>query len=229
VSNTTDLRDALSSWFQNNKTSEDEIEFKQGWDTHISDPKYGREIFYGNETYYHYNAGVRAAEEFLVNQKKESPKDKETMILIEKSETADSRTCDFSKVTKEQLLKSSYQHIQDVSRGLALFSDMLQKAAENHDYTKIKSIDAFHKDFQTGFEKEDWYEMHKKTERHHISVPEGVRADINLIDVLEYLTDCIMAGTARTGKVTKIELSNETLKKAFENTVTLLKEKTVLI
>lgn len=43
------------------------------------------------------------------------------MIKIQPSETADTRTCDVSKVTKEQLKKSSYQHIADVRAALAYF------------------------------------------------------------------------------------------------------------
>ena len=35
-------------------------------------------------------------------------------IIINKSETTDTRTCDYSKVSKKQLLKSSEQHINDV-------------------------------------------------------------------------------------------------------------------
>jgi len=42
------------------------------------------------------------------------------MIVIRKSETADTRTCDFANVTKETLLKSSVQHIGDVPAKLEL-------------------------------------------------------------------------------------------------------------
>jgi len=52
------------------------------------------------------------------------------MINIKKSETADTRTCDWSKVTKEQLLRASRQHIDDVHRGLRLLAGKLLAAAE---------------------------------------------------------------------------------------------------
>ena len=43
------------------------------------------------------------------------------MIEIKQSKTADSRTCDWSKVTKEQLLESSIQHIGDIQKGLIFY------------------------------------------------------------------------------------------------------------
>lgn len=43
------------------------------------------------------------------------------MIVIRPSPTADTRTCDWSKVTKEQLLESSIQHIGDIHAGLDFF------------------------------------------------------------------------------------------------------------
>ena len=41
------------------------------------------------------------------------------MIVIQQSKTADTRSCDFSKVSKEQLHASSIQHIEDVQKGVA--------------------------------------------------------------------------------------------------------------
>jgi len=146
------------------------------------------------------------------------------MIEIRKSSTADTRTCDWAKVDREQLLESSHQHIVDVQKGMGFLLNHLAEAANKHDFTKIRDLDDFHRDFKTGFKTQDWYEMHKKCERHHLAHPEGIRDDVNLVDVIEYLTDCVMAGLGRSGKVSAIEISNETLQKAFQNTVTLLKD-----
>lgn len=44
------------------------------------------------------------------------------MIQIRKSETADTRTCDFTKVSRETLLESSIQHVGDVHQALGFFS-----------------------------------------------------------------------------------------------------------
>ena len=63
------------------------------------------------------------------------------MITIRKSPTADTRTCDFTKVSKETLLASSHQHIADVRGGLRYLESVLRKASENHDFDKITDID----------------------------------------------------------------------------------------
>ena len=145
------------------------------------------------------------------------------MILIYKSPTADTRTCDFTKVSKETLLESSRQHINDVVRGLHYFSEVLGEAAAIHDYDKILDIDGFHHDFQTGFKETKWWDNHRKLNRHHLNIADGIRDDVNLIDVLDYITDCVMAGMARSGSVYDITLPNEVIQKAFANTVELLK------
>ena len=141
-------------------------------------------------------------------------------IKIKKSQTADTRTCDWSKVTKKQLLASSKQHIDDVRQGLTYLMTLLDKAADNHDYTKLTEIDHFHHDFKTGFAETGWWEMHQKTERHHIMDHEP--DDINLIDVLEHIVDCVMAGMARSGKFRFEGVNAEQLERAFVNTVDLL-------
>lgn len=55
-------------------------------------------------------------------------------ISIRKSPTADTRTCDFASVTKEVLLESSKQHIQDVQAAMGFFGIALcEQAAANHE------------------------------------------------------------------------------------------------
>jgi hypothetical protein len=145
------------------------------------------------------------------------------MIHIKKSPTADTRTCDWSKVTKEELLKSSRQHKDDVSQGLGFFGGRLLVAAEHHDHDKISNIDGFHRDFQTGFKQTEWWDEHRKINRHHLLQDDGVPADVNLIDVLDMIVDCVMAGMARSGSVYPLEISDKVLRDAFNNTVDLLK------
>lgn len=144
------------------------------------------------------------------------------MITIRKSPTADTRTCDFTKVTKEQLEASSKQHINDVRQALDFFSDKLIDAAMVHDWTKLKQLDQFHADFLTGFKQTAWWDAHRKQERHHLGQLDGVREDVNLIDVLEYISDCVMAGMARSGSVYEITIDAMVLAKAFKNTVVML-------
>lgn len=150
------------------------------------------------------------------------------MIQIKKSETADTRTCDYTKVTRETLLASSIQHIGDVHRALAFFGGLLVECAGRHDFDKLSDIDGFHADFATGFKQTEWWDLHRQLNRHHLNMADGVREDVNLIDVLDYIADCVMAGMARSGSVYELKLSPELLEKAFQNTVALLKEQVVV-
>lgn len=146
------------------------------------------------------------------------------MITIQKSQTADTRTCDFVNVSRDVLLASSLQHIGDVVKALAFFSGKLTEAAGTHDYDKLTEIDWFQRDFKTGFKETGWWDNHRRINRHHIDKPDGVPVDVNLIDVIEHISDCVMAGMARSGTVYELKLSDELLQKAFANTVKLLKE-----
>jgi hypothetical protein len=145
------------------------------------------------------------------------------MITIRRSPTADTRTCDFAHTSKETLLASSVQHIQDVQSAMAFFYGRLVDAADDHDRDKLTDIDGFHRDFLTGFAQHDWWDRHRKLNRHHLLETDGVPADVNLIDVLDMVADCVMAGMARSGSVYPLNLPAETLMKAFQNTVEMLK------
>lgn len=145
------------------------------------------------------------------------------MIPIRPSATADTRSCDFANVSQRTLLHSSVQHIADVRRGLAFFASMIDEAATRHDEDKITDIEGFHADFVTGFAQTGWWDKHRQINRHHLMEADGVPADVNLIDVLDMITDCVMAGMARTGSVYALNLSPDVLMQAFQNTVELLK------
>lgn len=116
------------------------------------------------------------------------------------------------------------QHIDDVSKALGFFSDKLIEAEEKHDPDKISDISGFHADFITGFKQTTWWDKHRKLNRHHLNQEDGVPVDVNLIDVLDFIADCVMAGMARSGSVYPLKLSPELLEKAFQNTVELLKK-----
>lgn len=150
------------------------------------------------------------------------------MIIIAKSETADSRTCDFANVSKGTLMISSRQHIDDVQRGMRMFGRMLARAGIDHDSDKITGIDEFHSDFVNGFKTTGWWDKHRKITRHHLQMADGVRDDVNLVDVIEMIVDCVMAGMARAGKVYEVTIPDEVLEKAFKNTVALIKSKVVV-
>jgi len=150
------------------------------------------------------------------------------MIEITKSETADTRTCDFANTSKKTLLASSRQHIGDIVRALAFFIQKLVEAAGEHDYDKLTGIDQFHADFLTGFKQTGWWDKHRCIHRHHIDKPDGIPDNVNLLDVLEHIADCVMAGMARSGDVYELKLPDELLQRAFKNTVSLLKDQVVV-
>jgi hypothetical protein len=150
------------------------------------------------------------------------------VIEITKSETADTRTCDFATVSEATLKKSSETHIDDVSRGLSFFAELLAVAAVTHDSDKLSALAHFHSDFVTGFKTTGWWDDHRKITRHHLNVADGVPVDVNLIDVLEMIVDCVMAGMARSGTVYDVEIQQDVLKRAFDNTVELLKGRVIV-
>lgn len=151
------------------------------------------------------------------------------MIEIHLSQTTDTRTCNFATVSKETLLASSRQHIGDVVKALAFFSSKLTIAAGEHDYDKLTDIGWFHQDFITGFKKTGWWDKHRRIHRHHLDEPDGVPDNVNLIDVLEHIADCVMAGMARSGTVYAFKLDDALLQCALQNTVALLKAQIVVV
>lgn len=150
------------------------------------------------------------------------------MIEIRKSETADTRTCDYANTSKETLYASSVQHIGDVRAALDWFVQLIHEAAERHDYDKLSDIDGFHADFVTGFKETGWWDRHRKLNRHHLLQADGVPDDVNLIDVLDMIADCVMAGMARSGSVYELKLDPDVLWRAFTNTVEMLKQEVVV-
>jgi protein tyrosine phosphatase len=150
------------------------------------------------------------------------------MIKIKKSKTADTRSCDFSQVTEIQLYNSSIQHISDVWLGIRFIKEKLDAAAGSHDSDKLTEIRQFHDDFITGFKETSWWDNHRKITRHHLLQDDGVPEDVNLIDVIEMIVDCVMAGMGRTGTVYPLDIKPEVLMAAFKNTAEVLKREIVV-
>jgi hypothetical protein len=146
-------------------------------------------------------------------------------IEIKKSKTADTRTCDWSNVSEDELLEASSEHILDVQSGFYYLIQLMKQISRQHDRTKISHIDKFHEDFKTGFEKTEWWQMHQREERHHFNNPEAIQDDVNLLDIIEQIVDGVMAGMARSGEYRMEPLSNELLQRAYENTAKLLLDK----
>ena len=157
-------------------------------------------------------------------------------IVVMRSPTADSRTCDHANVPIHKLFDSSVKHIVDVQRGIEFVVDMLRRAGRAHDSDKIGDLASFHELFRRGFKRErepwwrkrkksDWYDRHLLFNRHHLSEKAGVPVDVNLVDVIEMAVDCVVAGMARSGSVYDVKIPGKVLAEAFKNTVELLKSK----
>jgi len=141
------------------------------------------------------------------------------MILIERSPTANKVGQD---ITMGTLLVSTEMHRDDVRAALSLLSYTLDKRGETHDLDKLNKLPEFHVAFKDGFKDGKWFDTHMKNSRHHLSYCTGVPEDVNLLDVLEYIADCVMAGRARGTELRPVIIDAEVLARAFGNTVDML-------
>jgi hypothetical protein len=148
------------------------------------------------------------------------------MITIYKNPNGDTRSAR-KDVTFKEFQESNDMHKQDVKNVMDELALDITIKGINHDYTKKSEELLFYKNFtstmntKTDFLKDEWYQMHIKKERHHLlsNCPE----DVNLLDVLEMISDCVCAGLARDGEVRDIEIDEKVLLKALGNTTTLIK------
>jgi len=146
------------------------------------------------------------------------------MITIRRSIIDDFDSYDTSTVTKSQLYMATMHHRSDVKNGLTFFKYMLERIMLEHDMDKISDFDSFHNGFITRFEDRKWIDKHTANNKHHALSHECTPEDINLIDLLEIIVDCTVAGMSRRGDVYPIIISEKMLVKAFNNTFNLLKD-----
>ena len=168
----------------------------------------------------------------ITKEKKPNSYEKKGYIIeIEKNTNGDTRTAK-KDVTFEEFQKANDMHIKDVKTVMGALSTMLDQAGKNHDRTKKSAEKQFYADFKdtmengSNFVEGDWYKMHCSTERHHLlsDCPDNV----DLLDVIEMIVDCVCAGKARSGDVRPPEINDDILKKAFKNTVGLVDKMTKL-
>ena len=150
-------------------------------------------------------------------------------LIIPTSKDADTRSST-GEVTKKSLLQNTYSHIEDVNVVGEFLTNKITEQLKEHDYTKVQYIDEFYQDFTSGkkgaeFKALPWWQIHM-TERHHLN--DSVPKDVNLIDVLEMVIDCTVAGLARSGSVYDIEIPQNVLKQAINNTKQLIIDNTVV-
>ena len=135
--------------------------------------------------------------------------------------------------TFEQFHEANISHILDVRAVMLWLARQLAQQGVAHDWTKLKYEEEFWKDFQDSllnnadFVNAWWYQMHIDKEKHHPT--SKCHDDINLLDIIEMIVDCVCAGKARAGEVRPMEINDEILKKAFENTVKLIDDITEVI
>ena len=148
-------------------------------------------------------------------------------LYIRRTRNADSRTAD-NEINKEALYNDTLQHINDVENGMSFMSELIFNRGHNHDFTKIKYFDEFADNVlkehtNEEFINADWYQKHIFEERHHLNA--NCPVDVNLIDVIEMIVDCVMAGKGRSGHVTPSYMilnDSSILNRAYWNTVKLL-------
>lgn len=154
-------------------------------------------------------------------------------VKIKKNTNGDTRVAeripDFYEFSDANL-----SHKEDVRNMMGAVADMIADAGRNHDWTKIKEPyrSNFYRDLcntiegRIKFEDGRWNKDHYALERHHLLM--RCPDDVNLIDVIEMICDCVCAGMARSGEVRDLEISEDILQKAARNTVEMCKEAVVL-
>jgi hypothetical protein len=146
-------------------------------------------------------------------------------VKIKQNKLGDTRTA--TRVpTYYEFADSNRDHVKDVSTMMREIANILIERGEFHDFTKTNDPEKslFYRELCAkiegkidNFEYGEWYPMHCKTERHHLN--EYCPEDVNLIDVIEMICDCVCAGMARSGRVYPIEIPSEILQKAVRNTI----------
>ena len=147
------------------------------------------------------------------------------MISIIPNTNGDTRTAPHD-VTLEQFVEANTMHINDVRNVMNYLALKMVKQGMAHDYTKIDSSKLFYENFKatmegnSDFVNDEWYQMHIQREKHHPL--SNCHEDINLLDIIEMVVDCVCAGKARSGSVRPLEVDSEILLKALSNTEKLI-------
>lgn len=142
-------------------------------------------------------------------------------VMVERNPNGDTRTAN-ADVTYEEFQKANRSHIKDVRNVMHELSKKLNIKGQYHDWTKLSGEMQFYKDFKdtlsngSDFTKKTWYKMHVHAEKHHpLSL---CHENVDLFDIIEMIADCVCAGKARTGDVTRLALPNYILQEATMNT-----------
>lgn len=150
------------------------------------------------------------------------------MTIIYKNSNGDSRTAP-KDVSFKKFQEANDMHREDVKNVMNELAFEIMKIGERHDFSKKTHEELFYNNFistmneGTDFVNDEWYKKHVKVERHHLL--SKCPKDVNLLDVLEMVVDCVCAGKARSGEIRSIEINTEILENALRNTVDLIDRK----
>ena len=148
-------------------------------------------------------------------------------IEIIKNPYGDTRTAD-PNVTFEEFQDANDSHIADVYNVMKAIAEKIETAGANHDNTKKSKERMFFDDFKYSMENKvpfidgKWWHYHVENERHHLLA--RCPDDVNLIDIMEMLVDCVCAALTRKGTFSPVELPSEMLQKAVKNTTDLIQD-----
>lgn len=147
-------------------------------------------------------------------------------IIIKETKKCDTRSNGGLDFNSSDVELETKDHIEAVNACCKFISNCLLEQARNHDYTKLgEYLPAFTEALKSGFKGkefkgQDWWQIHINKERHHLN--DKCPDDVNLVDIIEMICDCVSAGLARTGNVYDINISSDILQKAVLNTQKLL-------
>ena len=131
--------------------------------------------------------------------------------------------------------KANGLHRNDVRNMMNWIAEAICDRGSSHDRMKLFEPERsmFYRELcaaiegKMDFERDgQWLKKHYMEERHHLD--SHCPDDVNLIDVIEMICDCVCAGMARSGEVRDLEISEDILLKAVRNTVEMCKEAVVL-
>ena len=156
-------------------------------------------------------------------------------VTIRRNPLGDTRTA--TRVpTFEEFDTANRCHVEHVRSMMWRIADDIKMQGREHDNTKIyePNRSLFYRELCAKIEGKidsftdgEWYPMHCQKERHHLN--DRCPDDVNLIDVLEMICDCVCAGMARKGNVYPVTISSEILQKAVENTTNMCIEAVEMI
>ena len=144
------------------------------------------------------------------------------MPIIYKNSNGDTRTAP-KNVTFKEFQKANDMHREDVKNTMNEIAFLLMEKGKKHDWTKKDYEEMFYNNFLstlnngTNFIEDEWYQLHIEKEKHHLF--SKCHDDVDLLDVIEMVVDCVCAGKARSGEIRGLEINQEILDKALKNTV----------